>query len=68
MNLGQKEPLRPFCAPPCDTDPGVTVVRTLVSRWDLIRDSGNRQQALHCELRGTQGGGLLHHCEALPFH
>ena len=42
------------------------MVRTLVSRWDLIHDSGNRQQALHCELRGTQGGGLLHHCEALP--
>lgn len=66
VNLGQKEPLRPFCVPPCDKDQGVTVVRTLVSGWDLIHDSGNRQQALHCELRGTQGGGLLHHCEALP--
>ena len=50
--------------PPCD--PGVTVVRTLVSRWNLIRDSGNRQQALHPEFRGTQGGWLLHHCKALP--
>ena len=43
MKLGQKEPLRPFCAPPCDKDPGMTVVRTLVWRWDLI--PGLREQA-----------------------
>lgn len=61
----QKEPSGHSVCHPV-TGPRVTVVRTLVLRWDLIMTQGTAGR--HCaELRGTLGGGAAPSLEALPF-
>ena len=57
VNMGQEEPLWPYCELSSDRDPGVTVVVALGLRWDQIQDSGTGRKHDSVSSEESEVGG-----------